>query len=84
MDGVFCPMLTVGPPVVRAMRTPMLKDVHLMVDDPLTKVDAFVAAGADLVTFHLEGARNRTACSTSSRRPSTPTTPSRGLSAASG
>ncbi len=38
------------------MRTPMLKDVHLMVDDPLGKVAAFVAAGADLVTFHLEGA----------------------------
>ena len=55
MDGVFCPMLTLGAPVVRAMRTPMLKDVHLMVDDPLAKVAAFVAAGADLVTFHLEG-----------------------------
>jgi ribulose-phosphate 3-epimerase len=38
------------------MRTPLLKDVHLMVQDPLAKVDAFVAAGADLVTFHLEGA----------------------------
>ncbi len=56
MDGVFCPMLTLGAPVVRAMRTPMLKDVHLMVDDPLAKVAAFVAAGADLVTFHIEGA----------------------------
>ena len=35
----------------------MLKDVHLMVDDPLAKVDAFVAAGADIITFHVEGAR---------------------------
>lgn len=57
MDGVFCPMLTVGTPVVKAMRTTLLKDVHLMVDDPLSKVDAFVAAGADMVTFHIEGAR---------------------------
>jgi len=57
MDGVFCPMLTVGTPVVQAMRTPMLKDVHLMVDDPLSKVEAFVAAGADMVTFHVEGVR---------------------------
>jgi ribulose-phosphate 3-epimerase len=57
MDGVFCPMLTLGAPVVRAMRTPMLKDVHLMVDDPLGKVAGFVAAGADLLTFHIEGAR---------------------------
>lgn len=57
MDGVFCPLFTVGPPVVGAIRTPILKDVHLMIDDPLAKVDAFVAAGADLVTFHVEGAR---------------------------
>jgi ribulose-phosphate 3-epimerase len=56
MDGVFCPMLTVGAPVVRAMRTPMLKDVHLMIDDALSKVGGFVAAGADLLTFHLESA----------------------------
>jgi ribulose-phosphate 3-epimerase len=56
MDGAFCPMLTLGAPVVRAMRTPMFKDVHLMVDDPLAKVGAFVAAGADLLTFHIEGA----------------------------
>ena len=56
MDGVFCPMLTVGPPVVRAIQSPILKDVHLMIDDPLTKVEAFVAAGADLITFHVEGA----------------------------
>ena len=56
MDGVFCPQITVGPPVVRAIRTPLIKDVHLMIDDPLTKVDAFVAAGADMVTFHLAGA----------------------------
>lgn len=57
MDGVFCPMLTVGPPVIRAMRTGLLKDVHLMIDDPLATLDQYVAAGADIVTFHVEGAR---------------------------
>jgi ribulose-phosphate 3-epimerase len=57
MDGVFCPQITVGPPVVKAIRTPLLKDVHLMIDDPLTKIDTFVQAGADMITFHLEGAR---------------------------
>ncbi len=57
MDGVFCPPITVGPPVVRALRTPLLRDVHLMIDDPLPKVEAFVDAGADMITFHLEGAR---------------------------
>lgn len=56
MDGVFCPLLTVGPPVVSAIRSPLLKDAHLMIDDPLSKVDAFVAAGADIVTFHVEAA----------------------------
>ena len=58
MDGVFCPMMTVGPPVVKAVRTPLLKDVHLMIDDPLDKVDAFVAAGADIVTIHVESTRH--------------------------
>jgi ribulose-phosphate 3-epimerase len=56
MDGVFCPMMTVGPPFLKAMTTPLLRDVHLMVHDPLDKVAWFVAAGADMITFHLEGA----------------------------
>jgi ribulose-phosphate 3-epimerase len=56
MDGVFCPMLTVGPPLIKAVRTPLIKDAHLMVQDPLAKIDAFVAAGADMITFHVEGA----------------------------
>ena len=54
MDGCFCPMMTVGPPVVRAMKTPLLKDVHLMIDEPLTKVGDYVSAGADIVTVHVE------------------------------
>jgi ribulose-phosphate 3-epimerase len=57
MDGVFCPMLTVGPPMIKALRTPLIRDAHLMIDDPLSKLDQFVAAGADMITFHLEGAR---------------------------
>ncbi len=56
MDGFFCPMLTVGPPIVKAIQTSMIKDVHLMIGDPLPKVDAFIAAGADMVTFQVEGA----------------------------
>jgi ribulose-phosphate 3-epimerase len=54
MDGCFCPMLTVGAPFVKAIRTDMLKDVHLMVDQPLDKLPAFVAAGADILTIHFE------------------------------
>jgi ribulose-phosphate 3-epimerase len=56
MDGVFCPMLTVGPPVIKALGTRLIRDAHLMIDDPLTKIDQFVAAGADMITFHIEGA----------------------------
>jgi len=56
MDGVFCPMMTVGPPMVKALRTSMLKDVHLMIDEPLEKVQAYVDAGADIIAVHAESA----------------------------
>jgi ribulose-phosphate 3-epimerase len=52
MDGHYVPMLTVGPPFIRAVRTSMWKDVHLMVREPLASVLDYVAAGADLVTIH--------------------------------
>jgi ribulose-phosphate 3-epimerase len=58
MDGVFCPMMTVGPGFIRAMKTPLLKDVHLMIEEPLDKVDSYVAAGADMVTVHVESCRH--------------------------
>ena len=54
MDGCFTPMLTVGPPFIKALKTPLLKDVHLMIEEPLEKVDAYVAAGADIITVHAE------------------------------
>ncbi|WP_129642133.1 ribulose-phosphate 3-epimerase [Peristeroidobacter agariperforans] len=58
MDGVFCPMLTLGAPVVAGLKTRLLKDVHLMIEDPLSKLDAFVAAGADIITVHAESTRH--------------------------
>jgi ribulose-phosphate 3-epimerase len=54
MDGCFTPMMTVGPPFVKALNTPLLKDVHLMIQDPLEKVDEYVAGGADVITVHVE------------------------------
>lgn len=54
MDGCYIPMMTMGPPFVRAIKTSLLKDVHLMIQDPLEKVAEYVAAGADLVTIHPE------------------------------
>jgi ribulose-phosphate 3-epimerase len=58
MDGCFCPQLTVGPPVIGALHTSLPKDVHLMVEDPLEKVGAYVAAGAQVVTVHVESTRH--------------------------
>jgi ribulose-phosphate 3-epimerase len=58
MDGVFAPMLTFGPPLIRAVRSSLLKDAHLMIDEPLTKVADYVAAGADIVTVHVEASRH--------------------------
>jgi ribulose-phosphate 3-epimerase len=58
MDGVFVPILTFGSPVIRAARTPLLKDAHLMIDEPVTKVADYVAAGADIVTVHVEASRH--------------------------
>ena len=55
MDGVFCPAFTAGPPLVAASKTKMLKDVHLMVADPLSVIPAILKAGADIVHIHPEG-----------------------------
>lgn len=54
MDGCFVPQLTVGPPFIKALKTSLLKDAHLMIQDPLNKVADYVAAGSDLITVHLE------------------------------
>jgi ribulose-phosphate 3-epimerase len=58
MDGCFCPQLTVGPPVIGALKTKLRKDVHLMIEDPLEKVRAYVEAGASVLTFHVEATRH--------------------------
>jgi ribulose-phosphate 3-epimerase len=58
MDGCFCPQLTVGPPVIGALSTKLKKDVHLMIEEPLEKVRAYVDAGAAMLTFHVEATRH--------------------------
>jgi ribulose-phosphate 3-epimerase len=58
MDGCFCPMMTVGPGFVKAVKTTLLKDVHLMIDEPLDKLEDYVAAGADMITVHVESCRH--------------------------
>jgi ribulose-phosphate 3-epimerase len=58
MDGCFCPMLTVGPGYIKGLRTRLLKDVHLMIREPLASLPDYVAAGADIVTVHVESAKH--------------------------
>ena len=56
MDGHYVPNLTIGPPVVAALRphTDLFLDCHLMVDNPGRLVQAFADAGADGLTIHVE------------------------------
>jgi ribulose-phosphate 3-epimerase len=58
MDGSFCSALTFGAPVIAGVKTPLLKDVHLMVQEPLGLIEGFVAAGADIITVHVESTRH--------------------------
>ena len=56
MDGIFVPNITIGIPVVAAIRkiTDLPLDVHLMIDRPLRYVEEFIKAGADYLTIHVE------------------------------
>lgn len=56
MDGHYVPNLTIGPPVVAALRphTQLFLDCHLMVDNPGRLLEAFGKAGADGLTVHVE------------------------------
>ena len=56
MDGRFVPNLTLGPPIVKAIRphTKLLLDCHLMMVEPEKFIPEFAAAGADSITVHAE------------------------------
>ena len=56
MDGHFVPNITVGPPVVRAIKRAATcpLDVHLMIEEPDRYIEAFIEAGADMVSVHVE------------------------------
>ena len=56
MDGHFVPNLTIGPPVVEAIKavSPKPLDVHLMIESPETYLEAYVKAGADRLGVHVE------------------------------
>ena len=56
MDGLFVPNISIGIPVVAAIRgiTDLPLDVHLMIDRPIRYVERFCKAGADILTVHVE------------------------------
>jgi ribulose-phosphate 3-epimerase len=56
MDGHFVPNITIGPVVVKYIRkvTKLPLDVHLMIEKPQKFIDAFVAAGSNMITLHIE------------------------------
>lgn len=56
MDGRFVPNITIGPPIVKALRSVTDKplDCHLMIVEPERYVEDFANAGADVITVHLE------------------------------
>ncbi len=56
MDGQFVPRITIGAPVVAALRscTTLPLDVHLMIESPELQIDQFAKAGADIITVHVE------------------------------
>jgi ribulose-phosphate 3-epimerase len=58
MDGVFCPQFTVGPPFVAALPDSFVKDCHLMIQEPLGQLPAYLAAGAGIITFHVEATKH--------------------------
>ena len=63
MDGVFVPNISFGFPVIESLRKTVdcVFDVHLMIMQPERYVDRFAAAGADIITFHVESTDNPTA-----------------------
>ena len=60
MDGHFVPNITIGPPVVKALKrvTALPLDVHLMISEPDRYLEAFVEAGAAIVTVHVEACKH--------------------------
>jgi len=60
MDGHFVPNITMGPAIISSLRktTKLPFDVHLMIENPENYIESFVAAGADIITVHVEAANH--------------------------
>ncbi len=62
MDGHFVPNITIGAPVVKAIKphTDIPLDVHLMIENPQNYIEDFVNAGSDIITIHYEATKDLT------------------------
>ena len=60
MDGHFVPNLTIGPPVIKALKkhSSIFFDVHLMISPVHKYIEAYADAGADIITIHPEATEN--------------------------
>ncbi len=56
MDGMFVPNMSFGPDFIKALRchSNAVFDTHLMINEPIRYIDAFVSAGSDIITVHYE------------------------------
>lgn len=61
MDGHFVPNITIGVPVVKSIKqiASIPLDVHLMIENPRNYIKPFAEAGADIITFHYEAAKDK-------------------------
>ena len=91
MDGHFVPNLTIGPPVIKALRraTRLPLDVHLMIERPEATLSEYLDAGADWISVHVEATKHLQRCLEAIRRGGAkagaalnPATPARALAAA--
>jgi ribulose-phosphate 3-epimerase len=64
MDGHFVPNITIGPMVIKSIRsfTKKIFDVHLMIDNPEKYIDVFIGAGANILTVHYEASTHLNSC----------------------
>ncbi len=62
MDGHFVPNITIGVPVTASIKkvSSIPLDVHLMIENPEKYIEPFAKAGADIITFHYEAAKEKT------------------------
>ena len=58
MDGHFVPNITMGPVVIKNLKIKLVKDVHLMIENPDKYVEAFAKAKVNIISFHPETCKN--------------------------